>query len=123
VWFEHSIRHPAGWVSVIRSDGPICTDVFVQNFVSKTCRTVIDDVEKLDVIQDDFIHYQLVRFCQTTRLQYVNDHILIRNRCVLSQQHEDFKIGNTLLKKGTKQHTGGWDTNRKSWGHMVLHLS
>jgi hypothetical protein len=28
----------------------------VQNFIAKTCRTIIDDVEKLDAIQDDFIH-------------------------------------------------------------------
>jgi hypothetical protein len=31
---------------------PIGTDAFVQNFVSKTCRTIIDEVEKLDTIQD-----------------------------------------------------------------------
>ena len=43
------------------------TDVFVQNFVVKTCRAIID-VEKLDSIQDGFIHYQLLRFCQATRL-------------------------------------------------------
>ncbi len=24
---------------------------------------------------------------------------------------------------GTKQHTDGWNSNTKSWGHMVLHLS
>ena len=53
------------------------TDAFVQNFVAKKCRAIIDDVEKLDSIQDGFIHYQLLRFCQaTTRLQYLNCHIL-----------------------------------------------
>ena len=59
---------------------PIGTDVFVQNFVAKTCRSIIDDVEKLDAIQDGFIHYQLLRFCQDTRLQYFNSHILLGNR-------------------------------------------
>ena len=49
---------------------PIGTDTFVRNFVAKTCRNIIDDVEKLEVIQDVFIHYQLLRFCQVTRLQY-----------------------------------------------------
>ncbi len=39
----------------------IGTDVFVQNFVAKTCRVIIDDVEKLDSIQDDLIHYQFLR--------------------------------------------------------------
>jgi hypothetical protein len=44
----------------------IGTDAFIQNFVAKTCRAIIDDVEKLDAIQDGFIHYQLLRFCQAT---------------------------------------------------------
>ncbi len=63
---------------------PIGTDVFVQNFVAKTCRSIIDDVEKLDAIQDGFIHYHLLRFCQDTRLQYMNSHILLGNRSVNS---------------------------------------
>ena len=37
----------------------------------------MDDVEKLDVIQDDFIHYQILMFWQDTRLQYINSHILL----------------------------------------------
>jgi hypothetical protein len=62
---------------------PLGTDTFVRNFVAKTCRAIIDDVEKLDAIQDGFIFYQLLRFCQATRLQYINTHILLGNRCVL----------------------------------------
>ena len=89
---------PEGFVGI---GVPIGTDAFVQNFVAKTCRAIIDDVEKLDAIQD-FIHYQLLRFCQTTRLQYINSHILLSNRCVLQQEHVDYKIVDTLLKKGTK---------------------
>ena len=34
----------------------------------------------------------------------------------------EYKTVDVLLKKGTKQHTDGWDTSRKSWTHMVLHL-
>ncbi len=101
---------------------PVGTDAFVRSFVSKTCRDIIDDVEKLGDIQDDFIHFQLLRFCQVTRLQYMNSHIILSNRCVLQQQHVDCKIGDAILKKGTKQHTDGWDTPRKAWSHMVLHL-
>ena len=103
---------------------PIGTDAFVRNFVAKTCRGIIDDVEKLDAIQDGFIHYQLLRFCQATRLQYINSHILLGNRCILQQQHVDCKIADALLKKGTKQHADGWDAaSSKVWTHMVLHLS
>jgi hypothetical protein len=52
----------------------------------------MDDVEKLDTIQDGFIHYDLLRCSQTTRLQYTNSHIFLRNRCVLRQQDVDCKI-------------------------------
>ena len=100
----------------------IGTDAFVRNFVVKTCRTIIDDVEKLDSIQDGFTHYQLLRFCQATRLQYMNSHILLGNRCVLQQQHVDYKIADALLKKGIKQHADDWDVSSKAWAHMVLHL-
>ena len=65
---------PEGFIGI---GVPIGTDAFVRNFVAKTCRAIIDDVEKLDAIQDGFVHYQLVRFCQATRLQYTNSHILL----------------------------------------------
>ncbi len=74
------------------------------------------------MIQDGFIHYQFLRFSQDTRLQYTNSHILLRNRYVLQQQYVDRKITDTILKEGTKQHKVGWDSFRKTWSHMVLHL-
>jgi hypothetical protein len=46
---------------------------------------------------------------------------MIPNRCVL-QQHVDCKITDTLLKRGTKQHEDGWDSSRKDWSHMCIHL-
>jgi hypothetical protein len=67
--------------------------------VAKTCRDIIDDVEKLDGIQDGFIHFQLLRFCQSTR---------------------DCKIADVLLKRGTKHHGDGWDSSRKDWAQCVL---
>ena len=45
---------PAGFVGI---GVPIGTDVFVQKFAVNTCRTIIDDVEKLDAIHDGFVHY------------------------------------------------------------------
>ena len=78
---------PVGFIGI---GVPIGTDAFVRNFVAKTCRVIIDDVEKLDVIQDGIIDYQLLRFCRATRLQYVNSHILLGNRCVLQQHHVDW---------------------------------
>jgi hypothetical protein len=71
---------PKGFVGI---GVPIGMDTFVRNFVAKQFRNIIDDVEKLDAIQDGFIRYQLLRFCQATRLQYINSHIMLNNRCVL----------------------------------------
>jgi hypothetical protein len=48
---------------------------------------------------------------------------MLKNRCVLQQQHVDRKIADALLKKGTKHHTDCWDTQSKTWTHMVLHLT
>ena len=106
---------PEGFIGI---GVPIGTDAFVRSFVAKTCRDIIEDVEKLDAIQDGFIHFQFLRFCQATRLQYINSHIMLPYRCVSQQQHVDCKIADALLKKGTKQHGDGWDTSTKAWSHM-----
>ena len=110
---------PEGFIGI---GVPIGTDAFVRSFVAKTCRDIIEDVEKLDAIQDGFIHFQLLRFCQATRLQYINSHIMLPNRCVLQQQHVDCKIADALFKKGTKQQADGWDASSKDWAHMCIHL-
>ncbi len=110
---------PDGFVGI---GVPIGTDTFVRQCVAKTCRDIIEDVEKLDAIEDGFIHFQLLKGFQATRLQYLNSHIILDNRCVLQQQHVDCKIADALLKKGIKQHADGWDASSKDWAHMVLHL-
>ncbi len=78
--------HPDGFVVI---GVPTGTDTFVRQFVTKTYRDIIEDVDNLDAIEDGFIHFQLLRFCQATRLQFLNSHILLDNRCVLQQQHVD----------------------------------
>ncbi len=62
---------------------PIGTDALIQHFVKDKCQAIMEDVDKLDNIQDDFIHYQLIRFCQATRLQYLNGHVQLANQNVL----------------------------------------
>ena len=62
---------------------PIGTDAFIQHFVKDKCQAIMEDVDKLDNIQDGFIHYQLIRFCQATRLQYINGHVQLANQNVL----------------------------------------
>ena len=62
---------------------PLGTDACVQKFVHDTCQKVTDDVDKLDHIEDGFVHYQLLRFCQATRLQYLNSHVSLDNQLVM----------------------------------------
>jgi hypothetical protein len=52
---------------------PACLQVaFMKLFVAKTCRAIIDDVEKLDAIEDDFMHYQLLLFCNVWELVVIS---------------------------------------------------
>ena len=83
----------------------------------------MDDVDKLNNIQDGFIHYQLLRFCQATRLQYINGQITLTNQNVLHQQHVDHKIANALLKKGTLDIYKTWNQHDRAWVDMRLHES
>ena len=70
---------------------PISTDACIQHFVKDKCQTIMVDVDTLDNIQDGFIHYQLIRYCQTTRLQYLNCHVQLAKQNVL-QQHVNHHI-------------------------------
>ncbi len=74
----------------------------------------MEDIDKFDNIQHGFIHYQLILFCQATRLQYLNSQIDLTNQNCLQQQHVDWKISNTLLKKGTRESYKTW-TQDRAW--------
>ena len=63
----------------------------------------MEDVDKLDNIQDCFIHYQLLRFCQATRLQYLNGQVQLANQQVLQQQHVGPLDRKCPAQKGTQQ--------------------
>ena len=77
----------------------------------------MEDVDKLDNIQDGFIHYQLIRCCQATRLQYLNGHVQLANQNVL-QQHVDHKITLALLKKGTRDAYKTFHQQDRAWVDM-----
>jgi hypothetical protein len=101
---------------------PISTDAFIQHFVKDQYQAIMEDVEKLDNIQDGFIHYQLIRFCQATRLQCVNCQITLANQNVL-HQHIDHHITSALLKKGTRDAYKTWNQQDRAWVDMRLHES
>jgi hypothetical protein len=64
-------------------------------------------------------HYQLLRFCQATRLQYLNGQVQLANQQVLQQQHVDHKIANALLKKGTLDDYKKWNLQDRAWVDMA----
>ena len=46
--------HPDDFVVIGVS---IVTDTFARQFLTKICREIIEDVEKIDTIEDGFIHF------------------------------------------------------------------
>jgi len=50
---------------------PIATNKWVQQFVQEKTVAVQVDVGKLDIISDGLIYYQMMRFCQNTRLAFL----------------------------------------------------
>jgi hypothetical protein len=96
---------------------PIGTDAFIQHFVKDECEAIMEDVDKLDSIHDGFIHYQLLRFCQATRLQYLNGHIDL----VLQQQHVDHQIANALFQQGHQRRLQDMEPTRSGMGRYALH--
>ena len=84
-----SLRPPIAEIDgpndVIQVDGLKCVGVpigspdFVQQFVAKKAGEIIQDVEKVQVVtdvSDSLIHLHLLRFCQTTRLAYLNRSVI-----------------------------------------------
>ena len=50
---------------------PIGTPEFVDAFVRSKIDDIQQDVQKLRIIQDPKIHYDLLRFCQHTRIAFL----------------------------------------------------
>ena len=55
---DHNIINDCPTLTHIRGD--VLLDSFCP--ITNPCKTIIDDVEELDAIQDRFIHYQILRF-------------------------------------------------------------
>ena len=68
-------------------------------------------------------HTLSLRFCQATRLQYLNGQVQLANQQVLQQQHVNHKIANALLKKGTHNTYKKWNLQDSDWVDMRLHES
>ncbi len=56
---------------------PIGTPEFVNAFVRSKAHSIEQDVQKLCIVQDPKIHYDLLRFCQHTRLAFLAETSLL----------------------------------------------
>jgi len=63
---------------------------------------------------------QLVRFCQPTRLQYLNAHIPKYDLTSYQQAQINVKITDALLKKGTNQLSTTWTEHDKAWVRLRM---
>jgi len=122
----HTLRALVDRPEVFVADGiitvgvPLGTDAFVTAYVANKCQEISADIDKLDPLTDGFVHYQLVRFCQATRLQYLNAHIPKYDLTSYQQAQVDCKITDAILKKGTSQQSEQWSAQDKAWMRMRL---
>ena len=76
----------------------------MQQFVVTKASEIIRDVDKVQVVTDPLIHFHLLRFCQNTRLAYLNrsvpPEVMAAGPCNL--QHVDSIIVKAILGRGTQ---------------------
>ena len=107
---------------------PIGSPDFVQQFVATKASEIIRDVDKVQVVTDPLIHFHLLRFCQNTRMAYINrsvpPEVMAAGPCNL--QHVDEAIVKAILGRGTKlTHEFGsssekWSTRAFDWYSSIV---
>ena len=99
---------------------PIGTPDFITRFVAQKVKEYANDVDKLDILQDGKVHFDLLKFCHMPRFNYLNG--LVATPSLFSaQQHQfDYKVHEALIRKGT--HKQFLSNLRTSWVRMVLSL-
>ena len=100
---------------------PIGKDDWVQQFVAHTADTAIQDVGKLDVVTDGFIHYALQKLCQNTRLALLEQNVataLIADS--VARVHAT--VLDALCKKGTHNSQGNWMPEFRRFSEIKLKL-
>jgi len=93
----------------------------MQQFVQEKAAAVQVDVGKLDIISDGLIHYQMLHFCQNTRLDFLG-----RNTPTLLISDIFAKVDATILealwRKGTTDAHGEWTAVFRRFVDMILQL-
>jgi hypothetical protein len=90
---------------------PVGTDRFIKTIVAHNCLKIMEDTGKLQALTDGLAHFQLVKFCQNTRTQFISANITIPDSdTVITAQHQyvDRKIAYEILQKGTRGSFRNW---------------
>ena len=77
-------------------------------------------VDKLDILQDGKVHFDLLKFCHMPRFNYLNGLVLTPSLLSAQQHQFDFKVHEALIRKGT--HKQFLSSLRRCWVGMVLSL-
>ena len=80
---------------------PIGTPDFITRFVEQKVKEYANDVDKLDILQDGKVHFDLLKFCHMPRFNYLNGLVLTPSLFSAQQHHFDFKVHDALIRKGT----------------------
>ena len=99
---------------------PVGTDQFMSSFVHNKVLAVAQDVEKLAIMSDSLVHYHLLKYCQNSRLGYLNRNLpphVMRNEISnkLGIQHIDIKIADALFDRGTQNRFRNWNSDERQW--------
>ena len=58
---------------------PIGTPDFITRFVAQKVKEYANDVDKLDILQDGKVHFDLLKFCHMPRFNYLNGLVLTQS--------------------------------------------
>ena len=99
---------------------PIGTPDFITRFVAQKVKEYANDVDKLDILQDGKVHFDLLKFCHMPRFNYLNGLVLTPSLWSAQQHQFDYKVHDALIRKGT--HNQFLSSERSRWVRMVLSL-
>ena len=80
---------------------PIGTPDFITRFVAQKVKEYANDVDKLDILQDGKVHFDLLKFCHMPRFNYLNGLVLTPSLFSAQQHQFDYKVHDALIRKGT----------------------
>ena len=99
---------------------PIGTTDFITRFIGQKVKEYANDIDKLDILQDGKVHFDLIKFCHMPRFNYLNGFVLTQNLYSAQQIQFDFKVHDALIRKGT--HNQFMSLERSQWVRLVLSL-